>query len=416
MSSSEQLDPCSQWIYDNNNTTDLVDNSTNSTKVQLEWLQLCIGPQRMEPYILWPLTIVYITMGCTGIVGNILVCTVIARNVSMKSSTNLFLFNLAVADIVILLMGATFDLSVYWHQYPWLLGEWACRIRAGASEMTSYCSVLTILSFSFERYLAICHPLYLYTMSGTKRTTRLILLLWLISGLAAAPFAYFTKINYWGDPFSGVPVLQSAFCGMLDIPEMLYEFSSLVFFLVPMVALVVLYTRMGLKIRRQGQQVLQEGTRENAKKVMLKMLAVVVISFFVCWAPFHTQRLLYVAQFKHRWNILSEELYYSINEKLFYLAGMFLYLNSTINPIIYNLISAKYRKAFRETLLKPCLPKQRPSSGLSMKTSTSYLSRVAMDRKTQLHLQCIKTGGLARGDQRQEVNRNSPSSCQECTV
>ena len=39
---------------------------------------------------------------------------------------------------------------------------------------TSYCSVLTILSFSFERYLAICHPLYLYTMSGTKRTTRLV--------------------------------------------------------------------------------------------------------------------------------------------------------------------------------------------------------------------------------------------------
>ena len=125
---------------------------------------------------------------------------------------------------------------------------------------------------------------------------------------------------FFSDPFSGIPVLQSAFCGMLDIPEMLYEFSSLVFFLVPMVALVVLYTRMGLKIRRQGQQVLQEGTRENAKKVMLKMLgksfakdtlenddfddddvvAVVVISFFVCWAPFHTQRLLYVAQFKHR--------------------------------------------------------------------------------------------------------------------
>ena len=37
---------------------------------------------------------------------------------------------------------------------------------------TSYCSVLTILSFSCERYLAICHPLYSYTMAGTKRTTR----------------------------------------------------------------------------------------------------------------------------------------------------------------------------------------------------------------------------------------------------
>ena len=37
---------------------------------------------------------------------------------------------------------------------------------------TSYCSVLTILSFSCERYLAICHPLYSYTMAGTKRTIR----------------------------------------------------------------------------------------------------------------------------------------------------------------------------------------------------------------------------------------------------
>ena len=37
---------------------------------------------------------------------------------------------------------------------------------------TFYVSVLTIFCFSWERYLAICHPLYLYTMAGTARTTR----------------------------------------------------------------------------------------------------------------------------------------------------------------------------------------------------------------------------------------------------
>ena len=74
------------------------------------------------------------------------------------------------------------------------------------------------------------------------------------------------------DPFSGAPVAQSAFCGMLDIPEMLYEMSSMVFFLVPMVALVVLYSRMGLKIRQTGgQRAVQNGAREKTKKVMLKM-------------------------------------------------------------------------------------------------------------------------------------------------
>ena len=55
-----------------------------------------------------------------------------------------------------------------------------------------------------------------------------------------------------------------------------------------------------------------------------------------------------------RWSLISDELYAAINEKLFYTTGLFLYLSSTVNPIIYNLMSAKYRKAFRATLLHPC--------------------------------------------------------------
>ena len=48
-----------------------------------------------------------------------------------------------------------------------------------------------------------------------------------------------------------------------------------------------------------------------------------------------------------RLNWISDEVYYAINEKLFYITGMFFYINATINPIIYNVMSAKYRKAFR---------------------------------------------------------------------
>ena len=46
---------------------------------------------------------------------------------------------------------------------------------------------------------------------------------------------------------------------------------------------------------------------------------------------------------------ISEEAYFVANEQLMYITGIFLYLNSTINPIIYSLISSKYRKAFKET-------------------------------------------------------------------
>lgn len=56
--------------------------------------------------------------------------------------------------------------------------------------------MLTIVAFTMERFLAICHPLHLYTMSGFKRAIRIIAALWCISFLSALPFAVHTKIYY----------------------------------------------------------------------------------------------------------------------------------------------------------------------------------------------------------------------------
>ena len=68
-----------------------------------------------------------------------------------------------------------------------------------------------------------------------------------------------------------------------------------------------------------------------------------MIAFFLCWAPFHAQRLLYL--------YARDAPYYNeINEWMYYIAGCFYYFSSTINPILYNLMSVKYRLAFRQTL------------------------------------------------------------------
>lgn len=75
----------------------------------------------------------------------------------------------------------------------------------------------------------------------------------------------------------------------------------------------------------------------------VSVAAAVVIAFFLCWAPFHTQRLLYL--------YAKDSPYYpQVNELLYTIAGCFYYFSSTVNPILYNLMSMKYRRAFRETL------------------------------------------------------------------
>ncbi|TRY73343.1 hypothetical protein TCAL_15738, partial [Tigriopus californicus] len=98
-----------------------------------------------------------------------------------------------------------------------MLGEAMCKGRSLVSEMTSYSSVLIIVSFSMERYLAICHPLYSHTMSGFKRAVRIICLVWLISLVSAIPYAIFTRLNYIDRPLnSGNYLEESAFCALLD--------------------------------------------------------------------------------------------------------------------------------------------------------------------------------------------------------
>ena len=82
---------------------------------------------------------------------------------------------------------------------------------------TGYASVLTILAFSLERYLAICHPLYHYTMAPLSRAVKIITVVWIVSFLAALPYAFFTQLNYIDRPLgSGHFLSQSAFCALLD--------------------------------------------------------------------------------------------------------------------------------------------------------------------------------------------------------
>ena len=60
----------------------------------------------MVRYILViPITIVYILIFVSGVVGNVAVCAVIIRNPSMHTATNCYLFSLAVSDLTVLLFG-----------------------------------------------------------------------------------------------------------------------------------------------------------------------------------------------------------------------------------------------------------------------------------------------------------------------
>jgi hypothetical protein len=74
----------------------------------------------------------------------------------------------------------------------------------------------------------------------------------------------------------------------------------------------------------------------------------VVVAFFVCWAPFQAQRLVAIygdADHEDRSSvsIIDVNFYQVLN----YVSGILYYLSATINPLLYNLMSYKFRTAFK---------------------------------------------------------------------
>lgn len=83
-----------------------IDGYGNDTAQTLdEYLLSVRGPKHLPLNIILPLTVVYVMIFVTGVLGNIAVCVVIIRNMSLHNATNYYLFSLAVSDLTLLLLG-----------------------------------------------------------------------------------------------------------------------------------------------------------------------------------------------------------------------------------------------------------------------------------------------------------------------
>lgn len=107
--------------------------------------------RRDSLYIVLPITIIYVTIFLTGVIGNISTCVVIARNKSMHTATNYYLFSLAVSDLLLLVSGLPPEMYYIWSHFPYVFGESFCIIQSFAAETSANATVLTITAFTVER-------------------------------------------------------------------------------------------------------------------------------------------------------------------------------------------------------------------------------------------------------------------------
>ncbi|KAG8229458.1 hypothetical protein J437_LFUL005563, partial [Ladona fulva] len=131
-----------------------------------------------------------------GVLGNVATIAVLTRR-RMRSSTNVYLTALAVSDLLYLVF--IFSLSLeHYPKLPEPYNHLYCqykRFGLWLTDAASSTSVWLTVSFTVERYIAVCHPMrgkMLCTESRARRVTALVYALCFLA-TATTPFEWETK-------------------------------------------------------------------------------------------------------------------------------------------------------------------------------------------------------------------------------
>lgn len=248
------------------NVTSVINGSDEACLTKNEYLEKYFGPHKSPMFL--QVCLIYPAIFLVGVVGNVLTCTVIARNKVMWTPTNYYLFSLAVSDLLVLLLGMPLELYELWQNYPFLFGKGGCYFKTFLFETVCLASILNVMALSIERYIAVVHPLTAKSVVTRTHAKRVILSVWGISVLCAVPNTslhgiLILSIHSVGP--TGIVSLEipdSAIC-MLVKPQWIYnliiQLTTFLFFILPMATISVLYMLIGVQLKREKMRQALEG-------------------------------------------------------------------------------------------------------------------------------------------------------------
>jgi len=289
-----------------------------------------------------------------GVLGNLLVIIVIRTSKEQTGggaregcSTNLFLLNLSIADLLVLVTCTPSALvEIATRGDAWIMGKILCFSVPYVELSVSHTSVLTILAITVERYYAICLPFKSKAEPCTEsRAVFTCLIAWLLAFGLTAPILAMTE--YQSDSGSG----DSACATKVDLfwQKLYFIIIIIVFFFIPLIILVGLYRSIARHLVPTEEQVVPETAAVlRSRQQVVAMLFTVVMFFFACMMPFKVFTLWFVAAPYDPMTVISGETYYN----LLYFARIMFYTNSAINPILYNIMSSKFREGFKKIFRK----------------------------------------------------------------
>ncbi|XP_067216592.1 allatostatin-A receptor-like isoform X3 [Linepithema humile] len=267
-------------------------------------------------------------IGILGLAGNSLVVVVVAANAGMRSTTNILIINLAVADLLFVIFCIPFTATDFVLPY-WPFGNVWCKIVQYLIIVTAYASVYTLVLMSLDRYLAVVHPIASMSWRTEHHAILAICVAWvLILALSTPALVIHGEIHYLFQEIEDVTLTKNLTACRI-------------------IAQLWRGTRVSAESRR-------------GRKRVTRLVFVVVGVFAACWCPL---QVILVIKSLDIYPLTTATIMVQIASHIL------AYMNSCVNPFLYAFLSDNFRKAFWKLIY--CRPRAEPNNRLEPATRTT---------------------------------------------
>ncbi|XP_026068495.1 chemokine-like receptor 1 [Carassius auratus] len=303
------------------------------------------------------LLVINVIICLLGLGGNGVVIWI--AGVGMKRSVNTtWYLSLAVSDFIFcaclpfnIAHGVTSD---------WIFGLFMCKFTSFVMFLNMFSSIFLLVIISMDRCIVVMFPVWAQNHRTIGKASVLIVLAWIVAAILSIPSIIYRDVqkhlgisqcinNYSSSKYSHRFIALSRF---------------VTGFFIPFILIIICYTVIILRLR---------ATQMAKSNKPFKIMTALILTFFLCWLPYHTFVLIELNGTFHKEVII-------LGMKI---GTTFATANSFLNPVLYVFMGNDFRKKFRSSILS----KIENAIGEDGRTISRYLSRSSsVDARASTHI------------------------------
>nr|AAO62563.1 NPY receptor Y4 [Squalus acanthias] len=331
------------------------------------------------------LTIFLVASHCAvmavGLLGNICLICVIAKQKEKTNVTNMLIANLSFSDIMICVFCLPFTV-VYTLMDYWIFGEVLCKMVTFIQCMSVTVSILSLVIIALERHQLILNP------TGWKPSVPqaylTVLVIWMLACFISLPLVAFQVLT--DEPLRDLPVFIAPLANQAICTEswssreqkLVYTTWLLAFqYCAPLAFIAVCYGRIYWRLRTRTDLLDRAGEVNrrltNSRRITL-LLGFLIVGFALCWLPLNVFNAI------ADWDLEAVmHCRHNLIFSLCHLAGM---ASTCVNPVIYGFLNSNFKKEVRAIIVQCKWSRQEDCEQFPLSTMNTELS------KTSLRLNC----------------------------